>query len=152
MEKKNDPEDAIWIVDDDDEDHDLVREIFKELNQGNPLQFFNSGDSLLNSLKKVEVAPFIIICDVNLPRMDGFELREQLLKTPNNKFHSVPFIFWSSQASEGQIRKAYKLRGHGFFIKEPKYEEWKASLIRIVQYWQKSRTPSKEDKPDQPEI
>jgi CheY-like chemotaxis protein len=150
MATKDSIEDAIWVVDDDRDDHDLIRTIFDELNLTNPIEFFNGADPVLLRLEEADVGPFIIICDVNLPKTDGFELREKLLKTPNNLFHSVPFIFWSTYASESQIRKAYDLRAHGFFIKEVEYEEWKASFIHIIEYWRRSRMPSKEDKPDTP--
>jgi CheY-like chemotaxis protein len=141
-------EDEIWIVDDDGEDHDLIKEIFKEAKFNNPLRFFNSAHNLIEALDETDEAPFIIISDVNLPGTDGFQLREKMLKTPNNKFHSVPFIFWSTYASEDQIRKAFDLRGHGFFIKEPNFEDWKTSFIHIIEYWRRSRMPSKGDKPD----
>ena len=141
-------EGAIWIVDEDGEDHELIEEIFEELKYKNPLTFFNGAKSLLYALDKEEVAPFIIISDINLPGIDGFELREKLLATPNNKFHSVPFIFWSTNASEEQIRKSFELRAHGFFIKESRFEDWKVSFIHVIEYWRRSRMPSKEDKPD----
>jgi CheY-like chemotaxis protein len=143
-------QDAIWIVDDDGEDHELVAEIFQEVKYKNPLKFFNGASAMVQALDEIEIAPFIIICDVNLPRIDGFELRGKLLEIPNNKFHSVPFIFWSTNASEAQIRRAFELRAHGFFIKEAKYEDWKVSLIHIIEYWRRSQMPSKEDKPDKP--
>lgn len=143
-------EDSVWIVDDDGEDHELIEEIFEELRFNNPLKFFNGAKSMLNALDKEEVAPFIIFCDVNLPGMDGFQLREKLLATPNNKFHSVPFIFWSTVASEDQIRKSFELRAHGFFIKESKFQDWKTTFIHIIEYWRRSRMPSKADKPDKP--
>jgi CheY-like chemotaxis protein len=149
---KANPERAIWIVDDDTEDHQLIKEIFEELKWSNPLELFQTGEQLLEKLKHSKHAPFIIICDVNLPKMGGFGLREEMLKTPNNKFHSVPFIFWSTQASEAQIRKAYDLRAHGFFIKEPTFKEWKSSLVRIIEYWTSSKMPSKEDKEDKPTL
>jgi len=144
-------QDAIWIIDDDNEDHHLIQEIFKEVKYANPLKFFIGAKSMLNALEKEDVAPFIMICDVNLPGMDGFQLREKLLATPNNKYHSVPFIFWSTYASEVQIRKAFDLQAHGFFIKEPNYNDWKTSFIHIIEYWLRSRMPSKEDKPDNPQ-
>jgi CheY-like chemotaxis protein len=143
-------QDAVWIVDDDGEDHELIEEIFKEVKFKNPLKFFNGAQSMLSALEKEAIAPFIIICDVNLPGMDGFQLRAKLLEMPNNKFHSVPFIFWSTNASEVQIRKAFELRAHGFFIKEPNFQDWKTSFIHIIEYWRRSRMPSKEDKPDKP--
>ena len=105
---------------------------------------------MYTALDKAESAPFVIISEVNLPATDGFKLRERLLATPNNKFHSVPFIFWSSNASEAQVKKAFELRSHGFFIKEPSYKDWKVTLLQIIKYWQKSRMPSKRDMPDKP--
>ena len=150
MQNLNNQQD-VWIIDDDGEDHDLITEIFKETKLPYPLNFFTSGKEMLNVLAKASEAPFMIISDVNLPAMDGFELREKLLASHNNKFHSVPFIFWSNTASETQIRKAFELRCHGFFIKEPNYNDWKVSLIHIIEYWRRSCTPSKEDKPDAPQ-
>lgn len=84
--------------------------------------------------------------------MSGFELREKLLSTPNSKFHSVPFIFWSVAPSEDQVYQAYVLKVHGFFIKESTYDEWRQSLAGIIRYWQKSRMPSKKDRPASPQL
>lgn len=141
---------GIWIVDDDRDDHELVKEIFDEAKIPNELVFFNGAGPLLARLETETHAPFIIICDVNLPGIDGFQLREKLLERPSKKFHSVPFVFWSTYASEAQIDKAYKLRAHGFFIKELGYKEWKESLLGIIRYWSKSKMPSKKDAPDPP--
>src|SRR5687768_9881740 len=71
---------AIWIVDDDLEDHELIKDIFKELESQYPLELFETAEQLLGRLDEVKSAPFIIISAVNLPKMGGFELREQLLK------------------------------------------------------------------------
>ena len=139
---------AIWIVDSDRDDRELIENIFQEAQLPYTLQFFDTGPALLKCLNEVKEAPFIILCDVNLPAMHGFELREKLLATPNKKFHSVPFIFWSNAASEHQIEQAYKLMCHGFFVKESNYDEWKVSLLHIIGYWQKSKTPSKLEAPD----
>jgi CheY-like chemotaxis protein len=136
---------SIWIVDDDLEDHELIKDIFKELNWSHPLVLFETAEALLEKLNEVHVAPFIVISDINLPKIDGFELRESMLNNPNNKYHSVPFIFWSTQASEKQIRKAYELKAHGFFRKEATFEEWKVSLIKIIEYWTISLMPAKEE-------
>ena len=75
-------------------------------------------------------------------------MREKMLQIPNNKFHSVPFIFWSSYASDAQIKKAFDLGAHGFFLKEHQFSQWKATLIQVVDYWEKSKMPAKGDKPD----
>jgi len=109
---------AIWIVDDDTDDHEMVREVFKDLEWKNELVFLSSADEVLKKLSAVKHAPFIIICELNLPKKNGFQLRTAMLEKKSRKFHSVPFIYWSSAASEKQVIQAYNLRAHGFFIKE----------------------------------
>jgi CheY-like chemotaxis protein len=134
---------AIWIIDDDTEDQDIITEIFDELKLPHELVFLNSAEATLKRLDEVKIAPFIIICDVNLPRINGFELREMLLHREGPKFHSVPFIYWSTQASESQVKQAFDLSAHGFFIKESNFDEWKATFVRIIDYWMKSKMPAK---------
>jgi len=131
----------ILIVDDDTEDMEFLNDAWNELKFDNPLIFFNNGGEVLNYLKSEKEKPFLILCDVNIPKMDGFALKEKLLENDDMKYKSIPFIFWSSQASKSQIQTAYDLEGNGFFLKENNLEDLKKSLISIVQYWLKSKVP-----------
>ena len=144
--KKN----SIWIIDDDTDDHELIRDILQELDATHEAVFFHTAKECLAALENEKSAPFIIMCDVNIPGTDGFSLREILLKSPEKKFHSVPFIFWSSFASDQQIDRAFRLRAHGFFIKEAEFNEWKESFAAIIRYWSKSKMPSKNESYDEP--
>src|SRR5215210_7672882 len=131
----------IFIVDDDTDDEDIIRDAMKELGMGNQLKFFHTAEELLNELNHNPVIPFLIICDINLPGMDGFQLREQVLKEGTSG-KSVPYIFWSTTASEVQIKKAYDLSAHGFFLKGKTYKDLKEGLNEIIKYWTLSQTPS----------
>jgi len=134
---------AIWIIDSDLEDHDIVREVWNELQITNDLIFFPTAEQTLSRLSEIQEAPFIIICGLNLPGTNGFELRQKMLEADSKIFKSVPFIFWSTEASEAQITRAFNLSSHGFFIKENSIEEVKKTFTTIINYWLKSRMPSK---------
>jgi CheY-like chemotaxis protein len=134
---------AVWLIDDDIDDQEMVAEVFSELGLKNELKFFETAEAALEALNVAAVAPFIIFSDVNLPKIDGFALRDRMLNHPSKKMHSVPFIFWSTSASEDQITKAYDLSAHGFFIKETNFDEMKSTFTNIVRYWTKSKMPSK---------
>jgi CheY-like chemotaxis protein len=136
----------VFIVDEDYDDHEIVRNLFLELQLHNEVVFFTNGQELLDHLAEINAAPFIIICNVNLPQMNGFELRKKILNTHSRKFNSVPFIYWSAYASEAQIEEAYQLCAHGFFIKEPSLNALKESFNHIINYWTKSKMPDKSDK------
>jgi CheY-like chemotaxis protein len=131
----------VIIVDDDQDEHDLMKEVWKELNMSYPLISFFTGEQLLDYLQSDEQTPFLIISDINLHPIDGFELREKILEDESSKFKSIPFIFWSGSATEDQIKKAYDLSSHGFFIKASTFEELREILKDIIAYWQKSEIP-----------
>lgn len=131
----------IFIVDDDMDDREFLQEAWNELAYTNPLLFFNDGEEVLAYLKKEKTVPFLILCDVNIPKMDGFKLKEKILEDTVLNYKSIPFVFWSSSVTNTQVKKAYDLGTNGFFIKETDFEEIKNSLTDIVNYWLKSKVP-----------
>jgi len=131
----------VIIVDDDSDEHDLMKEVWKELKIPYPLISFFTGEQLLDYLKSDEQIPFLIISDINLHPMDGFELREKILEDESSKFKSIPFIFWSGSATESQIKKAYDLSTHGFFMKSSTFKDLKEIIKDIIAYWHKSEIP-----------
>ena len=131
----------IYIVEDDADDEDIIQDAFNDLGITNPLKFFVTAEGVLNQLKKEEEVPFIIISDINLPKMDGFELRRKILEESSLADKSIPFIFWSTSASEAQIKRAYDLSVHGFFLKGHSYGELKEIIYEMVHYWNDSLAP-----------
>ena len=134
---------SIWIIDGDEDDQIMIQEVWRELNVPNELVFLENAEAALDHLGKLDTAPFIIICELNLPKIDGFALREKMLATNSKIFKSVPFIFWSTDVSESQIIRAYDLSVHGLFIKDTTFHELKKTFTNILNYWLKSKMPSK---------
>jgi DNA-binding NarL/FixJ family response regulator len=135
--------DPVWIIDDDLEDQETVQLVWRELDLPNELVLLSSAREAYDRLEKEARAPFIIICDANLPGENGFELRQRFLDAHQAKFKSVPFIFWSTHASDAQIADAYDMAVHGFFLKDSTLDGFKDTFKIILQYWLKSKIPSK---------
>jgi CheY-like chemotaxis protein len=131
----------VLIVDDDVDDRELLQDAWLEMGFVNELLFFSSGEEVLDFLYTEKVIPFLILCDVNIPRMDGFALKSKLLEDTELNYKSIPFVFWSSEVSNKQILQAYDLGVNGFFVKGSTFDEIKQSLRDIVAYWQKSKVP-----------
>ena len=131
----------VLIVNDDVDDKELLQEAWSELGFPNDLLFFENGNDVLSYLKSEKPTPFLILCDVNLPSMNGFELKEKILQDTSANYKSIPFVFWSAAVSKSQIEKSYDLGGNGFFLKENTFDGIKKSLSDIVGYWSKSIVP-----------
>jgi CheY-like chemotaxis protein len=68
----------IIIIEDDPDDLDLFNDVFKELNNPNEVIYFKDGVAALEYLTNSRVQAFIIMSDINLPKLDGFALREKI--------------------------------------------------------------------------
>jgi CheY-like chemotaxis protein len=130
----------VFIIDDDSDELEMAKEIWQELQFPNPLEVFSHPQELIDRLKE-KINPFIIICDVNLRKMDGFALKRKLSEEAALSYKSIPFVFWSTTASNDQLKKGYDSGGHGFFIKGANYTEIKESLNLIMTYWRASKVP-----------
>lgn len=142
--------DDIWMIDDDHDDHEILRSVCTDLNVTNPILFFDEPKAFIKRLNTATEAPFLILCNTKLPGTSGFEMRELMLDEPEKKFHGVPFIFLSESASETDVARAFKLRCHGYFVKPPQYKEWKNTLSSIIEYWSRCKMPSKKEGFDEP--
>lgn len=133
----------VFMVNDDPDDRMFVKELWEELKFDIPIQFFENGELLLEAITQKHF-PFIIISDLRLPKLSGLELKKKLTEIKDIKYQSIPYIIWTGNASEEQIKEAYDLAIHGIFIKEPNFEEMKKTFTTILSYWMKSKIPKKD--------
>jgi CheY-like chemotaxis protein len=132
----------IIIVDDDLDDQFLIRKICENLSLSHDILFFDDGREVLKYLRTTTDKPFIIISDINMPIMTGFELRKEINQDEVLREKSIPFIFFSTAASPAQIREAYRLTVQGFFLKETSIKKIEETMKMIIEYWQKCKQPT----------
>lgn len=132
----------IIIVDDDTDDHFIFKEVAARLNLSNEVLFFRNGNDVLPYLRTTTQKPFIIFCDVNMPQMDGLELRKTIQNEEHLRRKSIPFVFFTTGANVHQVRLAYDLTVQGFFIKESSFAETEKTFKLILEYWDKCLHPN----------
>lgn len=111
IKKKLDPK-VILVIEDDESMQAVLKRIFSQ--DGFDLRVAADGTELTGVLD--EITPDIILMDIGLPWINGFELAE-LIKN-HREMKKIPLIFISGQASEEDISKAYQV-GADEFIKKP---------------------------------
>lgn len=130
----------IMYIDDDADDQDMFKDAITSLGINRPVISFWNGEEALNYLLSRDVCPSIIFCDVNMPKMNGFELRKKI--NENKRIHNcVPFIFYSTNADRQYVNKAYELTVQGYFKKPSDMGEIKKQLKNIIEYWAECKRP-----------
>lgn len=132
----------IVIIDDDDDEILLVKSVLESLAVPNIILTFPNGKEALNYLASTADTPFVILCDIAMPVMNGMELRASINADENLKKKTTPFIFRSGSVSREIIHQAYDLNVQGFFPKTMSYDELKTQIGLIMAYWKNCYEPN----------
>lgn len=137
----------IIIIEDDIDDQDLFTMAFRELGYQNELRFFRDGAEALEYLERDDIYPFLILSDINLPKLNGFELKNMVQTNERLNRKCIPYLFFSTAVGERAVYDAYTMSVQGFFLKPSNFEELKDALKAIVEYWQHCFAPNFYDQP-----
>ena len=128
----------ILIIEDDEDDRDMLQDIFRDLGYKNKLVFFSDSTEALEFIRQPEVNPFIIISDINMPKLGGFELRNIIIEEEVLADKDIPYIFISNAQDEYSIKQANKLSIQGYIQKGNDYNKYKEKIKNLVDYWKEN--------------
>ncbi|MEP7257193.1 MAG: response regulator [Flavitalea sp.] len=131
----------IILIEDDEDDQMVLRDIFKELQLVNELIVCASGIQALEYLRDPSVEPFLVLSDLNMPVMNGLQVLDIIRQDDALSAKCFPYIFMSTAASKPTVTQAFSLGGQGFFTKPASVKVFEETIHCIVQYWQKSNRP-----------
>ncbi|OZI09611.1 response regulator [Siphonobacter sp. BAB-5385] len=126
----------IVSIEDDQDDQFLIKSVFTELGVENELLFFNNGKLALDYLCTTQRQPFLILCDVNMPIMNGLELHQAIAESDFLRKKAIPFVFLTTAANATLVNQAYFQSVQGFYQKANTYEDLKQQMKSIYEYWQ----------------
>ena len=126
---------TIVLVDDDDVDVVGVKRALKKLGIVNPVIRAHDGIEALDILRREEVysCPYLILLDLNMPRMNGLQFLEALRRDPQ-LCHSLVFVLTTSSADE-DIVAAYKKHVAGYIVKSAAEDEFTRLIKTLGEYW-----------------
>jgi len=132
----------ILLVDDDEDDYELFSLVLQKENVPNALLHFKSGVDAFQYLLSTTDAPFLILSDMNMPKMGGIELRQRIQDNEGLRKRSIPFIFFTTSGAEVAVKKAYDLSVQGFFLKQDSIQALARQVRLIIDYWQECIHPN----------
>jgi CheY-like chemotaxis protein len=125
---------TILLIEDDDVDAMSVERAFKKLKIINPIVRAKDGVIALELLKDGAVdKPFLILLDLNMPRMGGLELLTELRNDKDLK-NSVVFVLTTSKDDEDKLA-AYDKNIAGYIVKERLQYGFDELVKLLDHYW-----------------
>jgi len=117
----------ILIVDDDE----MIRTAIAAILEGTGYEV-EEAENGLQGLERVAVSkPDLIICDVNMAKMDGYEMLEQLQQDPATAM--IPFLFLTGYADHQHFRRGMKLGADDYLLKPITHDELLGAVEKRLQ-------------------
>lgn len=128
----------ILLIEDNPSDVRLVQEAFKEVKLCNRLSVIGDGEKGIAFLKKEGIYhdaphPDLILLDLNLPKVDGRELLEEIKQCP--ELRTIPVVVLTSSKSEEDILKSYELHANCYITKPVGLDQFIRIVQSIEQFW-----------------
>ncbi|MGV3459734.1 MAG: response regulator [Flavobacterium sp.] len=136
--EKNGP---IIIIEDDADDREIISEVIRSLSVPNEIVLIGESTQAMEYLRRDEVRPFMVISDINMPKLNGFALRDMVLAEADVAAKCTPYLFFTTAGTPETVREGYRRHVHGFFHKINDYSEYCTVMGNIIAYWKNAATP-----------
>lgn len=160
---------TILVVEDVENDILLVRRTLAKAGVPNPRYFVQTGEQAICYLRgtgpysnrKKYPLPELVLLDLKLPGMDGFEVLQWIRANPN--FADLRVVVLTTSERMRDVSRAYQLGANSFLVKPLEFENVRAFFDMLgAQLWnreahtapvpQPTRTPNKEAYQTAPKI
>lgn len=111
----------ILVLEDDDLDQFIIRRGFRMRRIANPLIFVKDGFEALAVLERLSredgcAFSVVILSDINMPRMNGFEFIRTIKGI--ERFRRIPVFVLTSSENQLDIDRAYEVGAAGYMLKQ----------------------------------
>jgi CheY-like chemotaxis protein len=130
----------IIVIEDDFDDREIINELLTEVidenGYNNNIVLLDDSSKVLSYLQAMKDSPFLIISDINMPGLDGFNLRQQIFEDQDLNDKCIPYIFLTTSGDNVDfMKRAYGLSIQGYFTKPNDFKEFKTLFSDVVRYW-----------------
>lgn len=125
------------VIDDDDIDREVIRRALRKNGSTNPIIEAENGAVALSILqgtadKAPLEKPYLLILDLNMPRMNGFEFLDRLRDDPNLRY--TPIFVLSTSGAESDKKNAHKRCISGYILKSSDNQDLTNAVAMLDQY------------------
>ncbi|MFT3933983.1 MAG: response regulator [Chitinophagaceae bacterium] len=124
----------VLYVEDNEDYISFVGRAVKKINNNLVYHYVNDGTQAIEYFSKnLNGTTKLILLDINLPGIDGFELLKKIRSMPSLKY--VPVIMFSTSETVEDIRKSYDSGANAYLVKPAGIHELTETLKSIFDFW-----------------
>ncbi len=127
----------ILLIEDNPYEAELAIRSLKSNNLGNRIRHIDDGADALDYLMSDEFLNsglnYLILLDLNLPRVDGLEILRHIKRS--DILTMVPVIVLTSSKEERDIIDSYRLGVNSYIVKPVNFDSFSKAIADLKMYW-----------------
>lgn len=130
----------ILLVEDDPKDIELTLGALEEYNLTNEVAVARDGEEALDYLyrrgkyaNRPEGNPIVILLDLKMPKIDGFQVLQEIKTNPDLK--TIPVVILTSSSLESDLIESYRLGVNAYVVKPVLFKDFVEAVKEIGTFW-----------------
>jgi CheY-like chemotaxis protein len=131
----------VLVAEDDPTDAFFLERTFSKMGVPVVLHFVRDGQEVVDYLRgelsfadrRVHPLPDLLLLDLKMPRLDGFDVLKWLRQQPVLK--RLPVVIFTSSGQADDINRAYDLGANSYLVKPHAMDDLAGLVERFKQYW-----------------
>lgn len=131
----------ILLVEDNPDDLDMTLRALRKAHMANRIQVARDGVEAVEYIfcegphagRRMEDVPRVILLDLKLPRMDGFEVLRRLKSDARTR--SIPVVVLTSSREQADVVASYDLGVNSYIVKPVNFDSFVKAVSELGMYW-----------------
>lgn len=129
---------CVLLVDDNATDRLLAREAFEVYADRASVITCHSGQAALDWMRQPGTPlPDVVLLDINMPGMNGFEVLQAMKADPTLRL--IPVVMLSTSGDSRDVQEAYTLHASSYLLKSVDFADFVEQVDHFVAFWCRSR-------------
>jgi CheY-like chemotaxis protein len=130
----------LLVVEDSESDVELLREALSDSEPQIELDVVRHGEDALAFLRRqgrfaAAESPDLVVLDLNLPRMGGFEVLRALRADVDPRLRRLPVVVFTTSGSRDDVEAAYDLHASSFVTKPSGFDRYLEVVRAFREFW-----------------
>ncbi len=125
----------ILMIDDCKEDIYMLQEAYRQIGSTHTLEGETNGETALERIVSKDdlLCPDMILLDINMPLIDGFEVLDRIKATKQIKH--IPVIMYTTSTAKTDVLTSYQKYSNSYVVKPAFFDDYKILINQIEQFW-----------------
>ena len=128
-----DAQPGILLVDDDPDDVELALRALRRSGWTGRVDVRDDGATALEFLREAAELPSVVVLDLKMHRMSGFDVLEHVRADPRTRL--LPVVVLTTSTEDRDVVRAYELGANSYLRKPADTREFQGVMGLLSQYW-----------------